>query len=164
MNPNPIPTILKLYRLITYLTSPTTPIPSTGETPSTTKSEPGIGWEINNIHLFGFAQGGQVAAELALFHLDKTKSLEPSFGSLVTISAPLVSHPTSSPPARPSKPTPGVSSDNGRTPTLMLYRRGEERQMKAATYTKAFGDVKEIVLSAGGGMLRGRDEWQDVMK
>ena len=46
----------------------------------------------------------------------------------------------------------------------MLYRKGEERQMKAAMYAKAFGDVKEVVLSAGRGMLRGREEWQDVMK
>lgn len=46
----------------------------------------------------------------------------------------------------------------------MLFRKGEERTLKAAMYTKAFGDVKEIVLSAGGGMLRGREEWQDVMK
>ncbi|KNZ75530.1 hypothetical protein J132_02470 [Termitomyces sp. J132] len=65
----------------------------------------GCGWPSHKIHLFGFAQGGSVAAEFGiewwkLFRASRTPADLPSsatkgtLGSIISISGPLLSYPT----------------------------------------------------------------------
>jgi pimeloyl-ACP methyl ester carboxylesterase len=59
-------------------------------------------WPLENIHFFGFAQGGTVAAELALLnwreYIQSNKpdlsAAQTSLGSLVTVGGPMLSYPT----------------------------------------------------------------------
>jgi pimeloyl-ACP methyl ester carboxylesterase len=113
------------------------------------------GWSAWRIHLFGFAQGGSVAAELAQKwwrHTLQQKSEQP-FGSVVTIGGPLLSYPTLStlcttpvlvfhrpPPAEPFLPR----------DALPAFRKGFTRVI----------DVKK----SGEGMPRSRDEWHPIMQ
>lgn len=134
-HPNPTASISTIKVLIDHLTS-------------TTPGDPA--WHPSNLHLFGFAQGGQAAAELSLAFSTSTES---SFGSLVTILAPLISFPT--------------SRKKSMTPTLILFRKGDERSvsLSLASYRKGFEKVTEVILARPGGMmLRGREEWQVIMK
>lgn len=130
-NPNPSTTLKLLLALLEHLTTPA----------------PGPGWNPADIHLFGFAQGGICAGELALAWA-RTKK-EP-LGSVVAISAPLLSHPT-------------VGEKVG-TKALVAVRKGEERSVGVASWRKGFGNVQELSLPKGGGMLRGREEWEEVMR
>ncbi|KAH9169348.1 hypothetical protein EDB89DRAFT_2231322 [Lactarius sanguifluus] len=120
------------------------------------------GWPAHRIHLFGFAQGGSVAAESAqkwwrrALQLQQTSgntSLQPAFGSVVTVGGPLLSYPTLSalcttpvlvfhrpPPAEPSLPR----------DALPAFRKGFTRVI----------DVEK----SGEGMPRSRDEWHPIMQ
>lgn len=130
-NPNPVKTLKLLLELLQHLTTPA----------------PGPGWKAGEIHLFGFAQGGSCAGELALAWARLGK--EP-LGSVVAISAPLLSHPT-------------VGEKVG-TKALVGVRKGEERSVGVASWRKGFASVQELGLGKGGGMLRGREEWEEVMR
>lgn len=134
-NPNPTITLKLLLSVLHYLTN---------STPN---------WEPSSIHLFGFAQGGSCAAELCLAFSTSTSTpttTSSSLGSLVTISGPLLSHPT--------------LSKKAQTKVLVVGRKGEERIMGVGSFKKGFEDVKECSLSRGEGMLRGREDWEPVMK
>jgi predicted esterase len=104
------------------------------------------GWSPPEIHLFGFAQGGSVAAEFALSWW-RTEST--SFGSLVTLSGPLLSYPT------PSKPC--------LTPVL-VYRRSAAAATEAAAFHKGFSHIKEVIKPGQEGMPRSKDEWEPIMQ
>ncbi|KAH9030502.1 hypothetical protein EDB85DRAFT_1426829 [Lactarius pseudohatsudake] len=120
------------------------------------------GWPAHRIHLFGFSQGGSVAAESAqkwwrrALQPQQTSSdntsLQP-FGSVVTVGGPLLSYPTLSalcttpvlvfhrpPPAEPSLPR----------DALPAFRKGFTRVI----------DVEK----SGEGMPRSRDEWHPIMQ
>lgn len=120
------------------------------------------GWPAQRIHLFGFAQGGSVAAESAqkwwrrMLQLQQQKSDSTSvqpLGSIVTVGGPLLSYPTLStlcttpvlvfhrpPPAEPSLPR----------DALPAFRKGFARVI----------DVEK----SGEGMPRSRDEWHPIMQ
>lgn len=137
-NPNPTATLDALYKLLVHLT---------------TREGDGPAWLASDIHFFGFGQGGSVAAELGL-HWSTGANKNPPLGSITSISAPLVSHPT--------------LSKKCATPALLVLRRGEERSVGAGSYRKGYENVQEVGLgvarSGGQEMLRGRDEWEPVMR
>jgi hypothetical protein len=134
-----------------------------------------IGWAPQNIHLFGFAQGGSVAAEsvqrwwreqlersavAANSNASDGATVKPNtpvaLGSLVTVSGLLLSHPTLSLPCP--------------TPVLVFHRpaSGEDSEFALSagdmvSYRKGFSQLKEVKLS-GIGMPRSRDEWQPIME
>ena len=118
------------------------------------------GWAPQRIHLFGFAQGGSVAAESAQKWWRRSQQQQQSdstpvqsFGSVVTVGGPLLSYPTLStlcttpvlvfhrpPPADPSLPK----------DALPAFRKGFTRVI----------DVEK----SGEGMPRSRDEWYPIMQ
>ena len=131
------------------------------------------GWPAGNIHLFGFAQGGSVAAESALrwwrLQLERSNantlnennetkdeavsSSLIALGSLVTVSGPLLSHPTL------SRLCP--------TPTLVFHRPSDSEltlsSSDLSSFRKGLSNLKEVKLS-GDGMPRSRDEWHPIME
>jgi hypothetical protein len=121
------------------------------------------GWPAPRIHLFGFAQGGSVAAESALKwwrrRLQQPQqqnttdvSVQP-LGSVVTIGGPLLSYPTLSPACttsilvfhRPPPKGPSLQGD-----ALPAFKKGFTRVI----------DVKK----SGEGMPRSKDEWYPIME
>jgi len=100
-------------------------------------------WPPNRIHLFGFAQGGSVAAEL----------LRP-LGSIVSIVGPLLSYPT--------------LSKKCQTPVLVYHRPPlSESTLSSSAITafkKAFDSVLEVKIRGAEGMPRSKDEWEPIMK
>jgi len=118
-----------------------------------------IKWPPNRIHLFGFSQGGTVAAELALNWWRSQKSGGSdgglrALGSVVTVSGPLLSYPTLQP------------DDRCPSPLLMFYGSRDEQvtadDVKALS--KGFMTVKDVKMAGEGGMPRSRDDWYPIMK
>lgn len=120
-------------------------------------------WSQENIHFFGFAQGGSVAAEFALKkwreHIEASASepnaIQRSFGSLVTVGGPLLSYPTLS-----------VLSP---TPVLVASRPPPAQDAMAsnsmAAFRKGFQNVGEVKLSSNrSGMPASREEWEPIMR
>ncbi|WVN86233.1 uncharacterized protein L203_101394 [Cryptococcus depauperatus CBS 7841] len=118
-----------------------------------------IGWKLEDIHLFGWGQGGTMALELGL---DIGKSSlkawrgedEKRLGSIVSICAPLLSHPN--------------DSLNIATPVLYFARQSPQSAVyrnHLSALKKAFKQVETV---HGGGvgedMPRGREEWWGVMR
>ncbi|KAG2064575.1 hypothetical protein BDR04DRAFT_1109915 [Suillus decipiens] len=121
------------------------------------------GWPPHRIHLFGFAQGGSIAAEACLQWwrhelelssqsrmTDKETPVRP-LGSLVTISGPLLSYPT------PSKLC--------ETPILVFRRPRELKSGALNAFRKGFSRLKDVE-RAGEGMPRAnlREEWQPILE
>jgi len=138
-HPNPSSTLDWLIKVMTHLTND-------------------CKWPPNRIHLFGFSQGGSVASELALrwWRTQKVdKERQPiAFGSVATVSGPLLSYPTISQDARCSSP-------------LLFLHWSNDSQIKAddsRAFTKAFTTVNDIKAPGNGGMPRLQDEWLPVMK
>ena len=135
-NPNPTPTLATLTSFLTHLT---TPAPA------------GPGWPPSSIHIFGFAQGGSCAAQLALaWSLASSRSASHDLASVVTISAPLLSHPT--------------VTYKSQTKALVVLHKGEERMVGVGSYKKGFTNVQEVSLRRGEGMPRGRQDWEEIMR
>jgi hypothetical protein len=135
------------------------------------------GWPAPRIHLFGFAQGGSVAAESALKwwrrHLElqqqqqhqksddtnnnnnnnnNTTSVQP-LGSVVTIGGPLLSYPTLSVVC----PTP-----------ILVFHRPQPIEPflpgdALPAFRKGFSRVVDVKMS-GVGMPRSKDEWYPIME
>jgi len=124
------------------------------------------GWSASRIHLFGFAQGGSVAAESTLKwwrrHLeqlqqqisanDNTPPIQP-LGSVVTIGGPLLSYPTLS----AACPTP-----------ILVFHRPQPAEPSflgdaLPTFRKGFSRVVDVKMS-GVGMPRSKDEWYPIME
>ncbi|KAH7920979.1 alpha/beta-hydrolase [Leucogyrophana mollusca] len=139
--PNPTPALDLLLRVLTHLT---------GE----------CGWPPGRIHLFGFAQGGSVAAEVCILwwrrELQRQKSKEGDprpLGSLISISGPMLSYPTLSSPCL--------------TPALVFHRAPPSELAlpndALTSFRKAFVSVLEVK-KAGDGMPRSKDEWEPLMR
>ncbi|KAG1737499.1 uncharacterized protein EDB91DRAFT_1140192 [Suillus paluster] len=118
------------------------------------------GWPPHRIHLFGFAQGGSVAAEacvqwwrreLELSRVTDKETPARPLGSLVTVSGPLLSYPTLSKPCE--------------TPVLVFRRPREFKNGALDAFRKGFSNVKDVE-RAGEGMPRAslREEWQPIME
>lgn len=121
-------------------------------------------WPPDRIHLFGFGQGGSVAAETALAgwkqELARTKkttsqtetSSPRHLGSVVSVSGPLLSYPTLTAPC----PTP-----------LFIFSRVAVATDVSTPFSKGFSRVTQLVKPGNQGeesMPRSRDEWEPVMQ
>lgn len=110
-------------------------------------------WSSSKIHLFGFAQGGSIAAELALRYW-RASDYTASFGSLVSICGPLISYPT-------MKACP--------THLLIVARPGSEQSALSSSERSALlkgfnGKIVEKNLAKiREGMPASRDEWETPM-
>jgi len=142
--PNPTPALSILSKLVDHLIGHCT-------------------WNPAQIHFFGFAQGGSVAAEFGvvwwkseLERIAKAKQGDPrSLGSIVTVSGPLLSYPT------PSK--------LNKTP-ILVYHRPETSESSLSTgaitaFKKCFEDVNEVRMKGKReGMPSSKDEWEPIMR
>ena len=120
-------------------------------------------WPPHRIHLFGFAQGGSVAAESAqkwwrraLQQQQKSDSMstqQQPFGSVVSVGGPLLSYPT--------------LSTLCTTPILVFHRPSpaEPSLPKDAlpAFRKGFTTVVDVQKS-GVGMPCSKDEWYPIMQ
>jgi hypothetical protein len=153
--PNPTPALQYLSKIIDHLIN-------------------GCAWPMNRIHLFGFAQGGSVAAEFVIdlwkqqqLRIKKptiidsnsnNQSLEQEsvpLGSIVTVSGPLLSYPTISTLC----PTPILIAHRP-PPSDMALPPGAFTAFK-----KAFGPVTESQMETNGtGMPASKQEWDPIMR
>lgn len=117
-------------------------------------------WPAPRIHLFGFAQGGSVAAESALKWWRRGLQPQPktdstsvqTLGSVVSIGGPLLSYPTLSAPC----PTPILVFH--RPPPIEPSLPGNA----LPALRKGFSRVVDVKIS-GEGMPRSKDEWYPIM-
>ena len=116
-----------------------------------------LGWTPERIHLFGWAQGGSVALELArdvgVHGLEAGNAARRRLGSVTSICGPLLS----SPPLNESLAIP--------TPAFYLTR--QPRDASAALLRRTFvPETTTICVREGGGMdmPRGKEEWGLVMR
>jgi predicted esterase len=109
-------------------------------------------WQSSRIHLFGFAQGGSVAIELALLW---SRLKGTNLGSAITVAGPLLSYPT-------------VSSST--TPVLVIHRPGSNesvlRPIDLSAIRKGFTGrvIEEKFSSKKEGMPAEKDEWEPLMR
>jgi len=158
--PNPTPALQFLSKVINHLTQD-------------------CAWPISRVHFFGFAQGGSVVAEFGLEWwrtqlkarrlitqgaAESEKKVDEgqpsnetiqSFGSIVTISGPLLSYPTLSTPCQ--------------TPMLVVHRSPPAETALPAdavnVFKKAYQSVVESKLGAKpAGMPGSKQEWEPIMR
>jgi len=109
-------------------------------------------WQSSRIHLFGFAQGGSVAIELALLW-SRLKGI--NLGSVITVTGPLLSYPT-------------ISSCT--TPVLVIHRPGSDRSalkpVDLSAIRKGFTGrvIEEKFRSKREGMPAEKGEWEPLMR
>ncbi|KAF7292961.1 Abhydrolase-2 domain-containing protein [Mycena indigotica] len=101
-------------------------------------------WPLDRVHLFGFAQGGSVAAEFGV------KLHRETLGSIVTVSGPLLSYPT--------------LSTLSLTPILVAYRSPSLPASELPAFKKGFSRVRESKMVPEGGMPASRTEWEPIMR
>ncbi|TRM70175.1 hypothetical protein BD626DRAFT_476524 [Schizophyllum amplum] len=110
-------------------------------------------WAPHQLHFFGFAQGGSLAAEFGLRWWREHPGAAGRLGSIVTVSAPLLSYPTL------SQPSP--------TPVLVLHTpaaKGSPFTKEAVVaYKKGYGVMKEQITGRAG-MPASREEWEPIMR
>ncbi|KIY49799.1 hypothetical protein FISHEDRAFT_65189 [Fistulina hepatica ATCC 64428] len=120
-------------------------------------------WSPHQLHLFGFAQGGSVAAEFGLNWWKERCSPTSAgastspLGSIVTVSGPLLSYPTLNPQAT--------------TPVLVVHRPPQQETTfpgdSLVAFRKGYRDVREVVIGQGStrtGMPASKDEWEPIMR
>lgn len=115
-----------------------------------------VGWNLSDIHLFGWGQGGTMTLELASHLSSKPLTADQSrrFGSVVSVCAPILSSP----------------STISQTPVLAFTRispSSAAHQRQVTDLKKAFKDVEVIDGDKGKGgedMPRGRNEWEGIMR
>ncbi|KAH9474827.1 putative hydrolase [Psilocybe cubensis] len=126
-------------------------------------------WPISRIHFFGFAQGGSVAAEFGIYWWKlQSKSITsgnttdgtqtpavPSFGSIVSVSGPLLSYPT----------LPLLCP----TPVLIVHRSPPADTALPSdaipAFKKGYQNVTESKLGPKpAGMPASRQEWEPIMR
>ncbi len=132
-HPDPTPSLPALRKLLDALTSPE------------------VGWETDQIHLFGWGQGGTIALELAC-DLGKTKR---RLGSVISVCAGLFSHPS--------------TKMDLETPVLYFTRsdvRFWSGEKVVNSLKRAFKEVEVVRGDVGRGedMPRGRGEWEGIMR
>ncbi|ORY35700.1 hypothetical protein BCR39DRAFT_511584 [Naematelia encephala] len=168
--PNPIPLLenpsYSWYNTFTPLfeplasPDPTTALPSLRHLLEALTSSQ-VGWELPQIHLFGWGQGGTMSLELAYNigrePLDTCTTGAPAkrFGSVISICAPLLSHPT--------------SDLKLETPVLYFTRQSPQSAVgkkNQGVIKRAFKQVDVVVGKDGKGeeMPRGRGEWEGIMR
>ncbi len=131
-NPDPSPTLPPLRGLLSKLVS--------------------LGWALENIHLFGWQQGGTMSLELALSVGRDALPQGRRLGSVVSVCGKLESF--------PSAPV------NAATPALWFTRStGAAASKMETTLRRAFATL-EVVKGSGTGadMPRGRGEWEGIMR
>ncbi|EKM57227.1 uncharacterized protein PHACADRAFT_208338 [Phanerochaete carnosa HHB-10118-sp] len=147
-NPNPTPALALMSSVLKHLTVE-------------------CAWPAERIHLFGFAQGGTVAAEFALHwwrtELERTKLVaadapdrEPrALASVVSVCGPLLSFSTVL-----ARPCP--------TPVFVAHRPSPAESAMPpnalSSFKKGYSEVKDVSLGRGEGMPRSRDEWEPIMR
>lgn len=146
--PNPTPALKLLSKLLDHLTGH-------------------CSWPPNRIHLFGFAQGGSVAAEFGIkwWKSETTKLAQSNsesdtaqfprpLGSIVSVAGPLLSFPT--------------LSKICDTPVLVFHRPPPSAcalPSEAITaFKKGFESVVEVRMGGADGMPQGMDEWEPIMR
>jgi hypothetical protein len=115
-------------------------------------------WAPQKIHLFGFAQGGSLAAEFCLLRWKTQISKHPDsftspLGSVISVCGPMLEYPTvanlcptsllvfhRTPPAESALPSGGINA-----------------------FQKGFARVRECKFS-GEGMPRSKSEWEPLMR
>ena len=113
-------------------------------------------WPPDKIHLFGFGQGGSVAAELGLrwWKVRSTQHSDSRLGSIVSVGGPLLSYPT------PSSPCP--------TPVLVYHRLVSETTKLSLgdlrAFNKGYEGVQEVQGAGGDGMPRSKEDWEPIMR
>ncbi|KIR54686.1 hypothetical protein I315_02567 [Cryptococcus gattii Ru294] len=125
---------------------------------------PHLGWKLEDIHLFGWGQGGTVALELGI-DIGKTplktngeKDNGKRLGSIISICAPLLTHP--------------ASPLNVSTPVLYFTRQSPQSAIQQKSVSGIKRGYREVQVVQGGGvgggkgedMPRGKEEWYGVMK
>lgn len=145
-HPNPTPAIELLRKAIDHLVDECT-------------------WPPQRLHLFGFAQGGSVAAETGLqwwrSELEKQRSDENgdgayvlrTFGSIVSVCGPLLSYPT--------------LTTLCATPLLVFHRPPPASTAlptgALAALKKGYSHLVEVGMP-GDGMPRSKQEWEPIMR
>lgn len=151
-NPNPTPAIDVMNRVLEYLVTK-------------------CSWPADRIHVFGFGQGGSLAAELALKRW-KTSLPPPSssasppvsgdvstsdapaslpLGSIVSVEGPLLSFPTVQPKCS--------------IPLLFFHHSSSSGSSSALTsFKKGFSAVNEARFAGQEGMPRSKEEWAKVVE
>ena len=132
-NPDPTEILDSLYKVLEHLTTD-------------------CQWPTSAIHIFGFAQGGSVTAELALqWSRNQTEASKKALGSIVSVAGPLLSFPT--------------LAERSATPCL-LWRRSAEAGTAAPAFRKGFTNAEEVIMRTPGrqGMPRDQSEWLPIMK
>ncbi|KAG7449133.1 alpha/beta-hydrolase [Guyanagaster necrorhizus] len=108
-------------------------------------------WREDRLHLFGFAQGGSVAAE---FGLSWWKEQKGKFGSIVSVGGPLLSYPT--------------IEDLSPTPLLVVHRVSPDEPSlprdAMVAFKRAYQSVSgETLDGRRSGMPSSKDEWEPIM-
>lgn len=138
-NPNPTPALDVMDRVLGYLVS-------------------SCSWPPERIHLFGYAQGGSVAAEMALrrwkLSVPAPSSNSPApatlpLGSIVTVDGSLLSYPT-------LKPACAI-------PALYFHHTEEGSSDALVSFRKGFSSVNEVRFPGQAGMPRGK-EWGKIVE
>ncbi|KAK0468466.1 Alpha/Beta hydrolase protein [Desarmillaria tabescens] len=109
-------------------------------------------WREDRLHLFGFAQGGSVAAE---FGLRWWKEQKRKFGSIVSVGGPLLSYPT--------------IEELSPTPILVVHRASPAEPSlprdAMVALRRAYQSVGDEKLDGRrSGMPSSKDEWEPIMR
>ena len=126
-------------------------------------------WKTQQIHLFGFAQGGSVAIETSVAIWKSRPRLLPggeqseaeaeanaTLGSVISIGGPPLLH--------------HAISTQCPTPLLFLHRTApsslalDGAGTQLASLRKLFGKLREVKLESGESMPASREEWTPVME
>jgi len=138
-SPNPTPALDVMDQVLDYLIS-------------------SCSWPPERIHLFGYAQGGSVAAEIALRRWKASvSSLSPGssnvaklpLGSIVAVDGPLLSYPTLKPPCA--------------IPALYCHHSKQEPSSAVMSFRKGFSFVNEVQFPGQDGMPRNKGEWDKIV-
>ncbi|KAL5526495.1 SAC7 [Sanghuangporus sanghuang] len=150
VHPNPEAGVSLLRNVISHLTST-------------------CSWKTQQIHLFGFAQGGSVALETCISiwksrprllpggtQSDEEAEANATLGSVISVGGPLLLHHAISTPCA--------------TPLLFLHRAPpsalalDGSGTPLASLRKLFGKFREVKLGSGESMPASREEWVPVME
>ncbi|KAN0063716.1 hypothetical protein ACQY0O_003766 [Thecaphora frezii] len=157
--PNPTSTVAGIQALLDYLTAP--------------REDSGCAWPPFALHLFGFGQGGSVALESAVAFAKKRRQIaahsggaapptDPKtveLGSVVSICASLVSHPTLDPLL--STPILYVHRTPAASATTVASLRKATRALQIEKFDPIGAPGGEVVTEA---MPRNQREWDPVMR
>ncbi|WRT68587.1 uncharacterized protein IL334_005565 [Kwoniella shivajii] len=164
-NQNPTVHLSKLRDLVSTLI---TPSGHTGSSAVSGGGGGGLGWKLDEIHLFGWGQGGTIALELGLSIGKNPLTISTSavesegkggkrFGSITSICANLLTHPT--------------SSLNIPTPVCYFTRTSPKSSIHEKSVNvlkRAFREVQIVTPKGSGGggedMPRSKDDWYGIMK